>query len=562
MHFIPQFNVNISTQVTSNALTIPNTVTGSKTVTLSPSGYAATFTTPQLLKNGSVVASPTTVVAGDTIAIRGTTGATYEAAYFAAVLIQDVGYFAFGAINRQNPTTDSVPLSKYTEPLAPFDPYTGITPNNRILFLDPSSNAITPFALANVAGQGPQNDGLPYIFAPNYVDDVVQRINTSGEVVQSVAGEGPYSVAYSPIYSPATDTPTHTLITAPKENKVRVYHGNSHTFEYEVSVNSPYGVAGTGTANASEYGFWVTSRDTDKVSYFKYSGSSATLQFETTLEAGSLPTALVVDGSNCAYVVCTGTDKIAKVFLDGTTPTFYMNLTAGSKPTNITINEFKTHAYVFCSNSTQLPVITLTTNAVTILSAQKYLSCGVVANSRLYVGSIYSNVFGYYPLTSDTAIGAYVSLSTSYRLIEGMTLNLDRTQIYVLVQHEDNPTLITSLDKTPDGLPTVLTHYAETLVAGTVVNFESQLVSGLDASTVFRLPSYASANVVRNGTASGTAVVMSNSDTFNIRNTIPANGLPVSMPLMFTGGYIVLNTSLQEEVLTRALRVAGYMRGG
>lgn len=561
MHYIPQFNVNISTQVTSNALLIEG-VTGSKTVTLSPSGYTATLTSPQLIKNGSPVTSPTTVVNGDTIAIRGTTSATYDADAFAAVLIQDIGYFVFGVRNRQNPTTDSVPINTYTEPLAPFDPYTGTVPNNRILFLNPVSNAISPYVLADVAGTGPQNDGQPYVFAPNYTDDIVQRVALDGSVVQSISGEGPYSVAYTPTYSPATDTPTHTLITAPIENKVRVYHGATHTFEYEVVVDSPYGVAGIGTANVNEYGFWVTSKDSDLVSYFHYNGTTCSKVFETALETGSKPTSLVVDGANNAYVTCVGTDKIAKVFLDGTTATVYMNLSAGSKPTSITINDFKTHAYVFCSNVSTIAIITLSSNALTIVSAQKYLSCGVIANSRIYVGSIYANVFGYYPLTSDTSIGAYVSLSTSYRLIEGMTTNLDRTQIYVLVQHEDAPSLIAPVDKTPDGLLGIYTEYVEDLVGGTVIQFPTLGINGLDAASTIRVPSMASAQIWRNGSNVFTSASFSNADTLQVRTTVPANGLPTSIPLMFTGGGILFNVQEYVEVVSNPLRVSGWMRGG
>lgn len=565
MYFIPQVNVPISTQVTSNALVIP-AITGTKTVTLSPSGYATTFTGTQLLKNGEVVSSPTTVVTGDNIAIRGTTSATYEAAFFAAVLIQDIGYFIFGAINRQNPTTDTVPLGVLWNPLTPFEYYNGASPNNRLLSVS-SANVITSYNLNDVAGTGPQNDGLSYLFASDMPADKVRRVGTDGTVVQSISAEGPYSVAYTPIYASVANTVTHTLVVSPRDNKIRIYNGNTHALEHELNVDSPYGVAGTGSSVAGTYGFWVTQHEHERlhrVSYYESVGGAApTVKFYWDLEENTLPASVEVDSANNAHVCCIGTSKIAKIPFDGVTAPTYIVLTANSVPSHISVNAARTHAYVLQANVNTISIITLATNAVNVVSALKHLTCSVVANNRLYVGSLYSGTLGYYPLTSNTVLGTYTSLSTSYRLIEGMVTDTAKTTVYVLVQHEDSPSLIAPLDKAPDGLTAVLTYTASSLTAGAQLVSATQNIVGMDTAATFRVPNMASGNIIRNGTASSTAVSISNGDTLAIRHTVPAGGLPVSMPLLYAGGYVMFNSEIESvPPATSRIRVAGYMRGG
>lgn len=563
MYFIPQFDIALSTRVTSNEVTIPASVIGTKALTLSPTGYASTMTSIQVIKNDVVVTAPYTVVAGDRIRVSGITSAVNETPTYIGILIADVGYLVFGANTRSAASTDTVPLAKYTNPLAPIaSPYVPNTPNNRILILTPATNAVAAFTLEpTVAGPGPQ-DGNAYVFAPDTLRGVVQRVDTSGTVVHSMNVNSPLNVSYTPTYSPEPDTTTRTLITSPLTGVVSIFNGQTHQFEYSFEVDSPYAVAGIGTNVAEEFFFWVVSRNINRVSLYKYYDGMVTREFYFDLNAGCLPTNLVVDGANNAYVVCPGTDQVVKVFADGVTPPVYLNLTANSRPTNIVINEFKTHAYVMCSNAATTAVITLTTNAIAVLNTQKYLSCGAIANGRLYVGSIYSPVFGYYPLTSDTTFGSYVSLSTAYKLIEGMTLNTDRSQIYVLVQHEDAPSLIAPIDKAPDGLQAVYSHVSADLVPNTVVTYQNLAISGLDATSTFRVPSMASAQMWRNGANNFNSAAINNGDTLQVRVTVPANGLPVSIPLMYTGGAILFVIDETPAVIADPIRVAGWMRGG
>jgi len=545
----PKYNVAKGTVVTSDAITLlsipPNTaVSFTGTVTLS----GATF-----LKNGSTVGTTTTVSSGDTLAVTGTMPNAYSTPVFAPVLFANLAMTVFGAITVQDPTLALYTAATTDNPFSNFAGYTEVSPNNRLKATTLSTNGTVTTNITPTTG-GPTNDGLPYLFLADYVDNKVHRISpATGLAVDYWTINHPYCVSYTPTASPANNTFANTLVSSPVDNAVYVYDGATHSLLATAHTGAgPYGVCGTSTPTAGDYGFWVACHDADRVEYWKYvNGTTLSRLFYFDLPAGTKPHQIAVDSGNNAWVTCLGTNQVAKVFYDSVTAPVY--ITVGTDPWAICMSN--TNVYVANAGSDNVSIIDLITNAVVNQTVLQNPTHVVVTPSYLCVGSINNGTFGKYALTSPTVLGAYTASDTA-RLLVGMTKDSSSSIVYTSRFYEDAPSMLSVKDNAPDNV----TYSSSVPAINTVTTTTSVTVAGIaDGPATITIPNIYSSTLLKNGSVSAQTASLVNGNTLAFRFTSPSTKLNISIPILWEGGGFVYTANMLGGANPI---VAGYIKGG
>ena len=306
----PIIGAPVGQEITSGAVTITD-VYGDPAATIQ--GVTPALAGATLIKNDVDVGASTTLVNGDTLAIRGTAPAGYTEAAFGAVLIEGFALSVFGVRTEVDPASTVLDPALVDAPYLDYVAgYTPATPDNKMVKVDTGSNAATThnIAVVGAAVPGTVDDGNPYVFIADTVGGRVHRIDvTTGAVVQSIVAGGAHGVSYSPIQAPFENVPTRLLVTTPSSNVVYTYD-ESHNLLHAANTGAgPYGIAGDVTKSVGDYGFWVACFGADRIEHWKYtSGSALVRDYYYDLDVGSGPYEVAVDGDGNCWATCLKSD--------------------------------------------------------------------------------------------------------------------------------------------------------------------------------------------------------------------------------------------------------------
>lgn len=561
LRFEPQTDVLPNTVVVSNTVTIPAGVSVTVNILNAPGGVKGTATGIHLVVNGSPAGQSSSVLPGDTLAVSLNVGATNGAVHHIHLdfVTYKIAVFAVAV----KATVQYITYTEYLTKL-PFEfaeAYTPVNPENQVAIVTIADNSV------NVVPLGPDvaiphawntNTGTPYVFLADYFGDKVQRLNpNTGEVVHTIPATRPFSVHFTPLYSPSATQYANTLIACPDTNKVLVYHGDSHTLIYTVNVGSkPVAVNGGLSLVTGDWSFWVACYDASTVEYWTKTGTDAPVKSKTyTMPAGSGPAFLHVDEFGDCYVSLQKGNKIAKCNVSNTTVT---TVSLSSYSWDIFISG--DYLYAAMPSAGKVAVINKTTfNSVTYLNVTGDVSFLIVVNNVLWTVSYNSGEMVRYPMPTETTIGSPTVVSGGRRLGLGITYSEAEGLLYVFNTYNDSPNRygIPILD------PVVFDCVDRDGQATDFVTTSNAVVmAGLTNSTTVKIPSsFYNAKLIINSVDRGTSYSVYNGDTVQVRLTTPSEeDRVVSLPVIFDTLYEVWEVGTKANTIKH--RESGWMSGG
>lgn len=506
------------------------TIITSNTVTISgleqDLALDITVDTGIILKNGTDVGDNTTVVNGDTLAIRVTSSAVSCEHVISTMQVDKFFNPTFTVVTASDVTLAFDPAAQEIPPV--YD--TAQTFNeldNALYVLDVQNLGLTQVQYDQEASPlpGSQNNTNPYLFITSYFNDLVYRLDpATNSTVHSISVVRPLCSAYAPYYSKGDTTPTRAMIGG--STGITVLDEQSHEVVIHVPTDFPVTALIGGKYLNDDIQFMAIGAcfaETKLFIVYLQLGTWHVQYFNTT----GHPQALAVDPIlERLYVTFVGTNTVGIYNIEANNLVQAGQFNVEPVPWGIAVRDNDLWVSSAYNNTVDRYTTTGTPVSSTLVDGVPYTLA--VGNNRVYVAGLYGQTVNIIDTTSNlheetVDLGHKVfgiGLLGNNLYITGMYSDYDGQHVIPAQFYPSSFNLVDTVDAA----------LLSTVQSNTVT------VQGLTRPSTVQIPDVYAGEIFKNGQFVGTTTSVTNGDTLSFRlTTTESHYIEHELPIMFCG---------------------------